>query len=269
MKNTYNVDIDRNNNFDLIRLLSALQVVLNHSIDHLILQNDLSIMLSAISFFPGVIVFFVISGFLITRSYYRCMNRNLDNPKQNVYQYFKNRFLRIFPALWFGFLLLLIILLSFKVIDVRDLLRKDIALWMIGQISIFQYYTPDILRGFGVGTPNGSLWTIPVELEFYLVLPIIFLIRKKWSLNKKFIILFVISIFFNIIWVKLDTSSIIDKLIGVSVFPYLYSFLFGGLMFLNWGKIRRFLENRFLFWILLYIIYCFVLNSTPSYKKLF
>ena len=70
--NTY-CEIRRNyisceNNFDLIRLLAALQVLLGHGINHLQILGYEHI-LNAISFFPGVIIFFVISGFLITRSY--------------------------------------------------------------------------------------------------------------------------------------------------------------------------------------------------------
>lgn len=64
-------EISRENNFDLIRLFAALQVLLGHGINHLqILGYDE--ILDVISFFPGVMVFFVISGFLITRSYINC-----------------------------------------------------------------------------------------------------------------------------------------------------------------------------------------------------
>ena len=34
---------------------------------------------------------------------------------------------------------------------------------------LFQFWTPEALRGFGCGTPNGSLWTISVIVQFYIV----------------------------------------------------------------------------------------------------
>jgi len=58
-------DIDfKTNNFDLVRLLAALQVILVHGygVEYLPWLN------SAIAMFPGVPMFFVISGFLVSAS---------------------------------------------------------------------------------------------------------------------------------------------------------------------------------------------------------
>jgi len=43
------------------------------------------------------------------------------------------------------------------------------ALFLFGHATIFQFWTPDSLRGYGCGTPNGSLWTICVTIQFYVV----------------------------------------------------------------------------------------------------
>lgn len=57
--------ISHENNFDLVRLFAAIQVLMGHSISHLQLGTESSIL----TFFPEVLMFFVISGFLITRSF--------------------------------------------------------------------------------------------------------------------------------------------------------------------------------------------------------
>ncbi|MFZ1324637.1 MAG: acyltransferase, partial [Candidatus Contendobacter sp.] len=143
----------RSNNFDLLRLLAATQVLVVHGIDHL--YPDWIFLKYVLSFFPGVPIFFVISGFLISASYER-------NP--NLWQYAQNRILRIFPALWVC--LTVSIFFAMVVGRVHFPIDKTIP-WLIAQATFFQFYNPDFLRSFGVGVLNGSLWTITIELQFY------------------------------------------------------------------------------------------------------
>lgn len=86
--------ISRRNNFDIIRLLAALQVTIGHGLH--ILQIGGGDFLSLCDLFPGVIIFFTISGFLITMSWER---------SKTVEKYARNRFLRLFPALFDALLL--------------------------------------------------------------------------------------------------------------------------------------------------------------------
>jgi len=148
----------RENNFDLIRLIAAFQVMVMHGIFHLKIDGPGLGKLSGIfDFFPGVLMFFTISGFLIFSS----LDRNKDLKK-----YFFNRVLRVYPGLWLCFIVTVILLLAFKTINVSDLFTGTMLKWSLGQLTFFQFWTPDLLRTWGVGTPNGSLWTIPVELQF-------------------------------------------------------------------------------------------------------
>ena len=43
-------------------------------------------------------------------------------------------------------------------------------LFIFCQSSIFQFWTPNFLRGYGCGTPNGSLWTIGILIQFYIII---------------------------------------------------------------------------------------------------
>ena len=94
--------LSRENNFDAVRLFAAMQVMVCHGINHLQITS-LSGVVDVFSFFPGVIMFFVISGFLITSSLLRNIKR------KGGIQYIRNRCLRIFPALWVSFILLLLL----------------------------------------------------------------------------------------------------------------------------------------------------------------
>ena len=252
--------ISRENNFDLIRLIAALQVAVHHTLVHLqVPEFQLKLCVGGgrinIEFpFPGVIVFFAISGFLVTAS----LDRN-----QSVKKYILNRILRIVPALYLAFILTFIALACFGFINVKTFSSIPFLGWIIGQLTLFQFFTPDILRPYGVGCPNGSLWTIPVEFVFYLCLPlIIFFFRKRKNIG--LIIFSVLSIVSNVILCRYGGDGLIAKFIGVTVLPYLYIFLLGSLLYYNWSLVKSFFEGKALIYILIYILYASFI-AKPSY----
>lgn len=95
--------ISRRNNFDIIRLLAALQVTIGHGL-HILQIGGGRDFLSLCDLFPGVIIFFTISGFLITMSWER---------SKTVEKYARNRFLRLFPALFVCFIITQFLLFFF------------------------------------------------------------------------------------------------------------------------------------------------------------
>lgn len=155
-----NAEDDRSNNFDLLRLLAAGQVALWHGAK-LLKVGALAAVPETWNILPGVPVFFVISGFLVTLSHER---------SRSGFQYFLNRFLRIYPALWICLAVSLAIVFAFRL----PYSFGGIVLWIGAQVSVAQFYNPAFIRGFGVGVMNGSLWTIPVELQFYLAIPLLY-----------------------------------------------------------------------------------------------
>lgn len=250
--------MNRTNNFDLIRLIASLEVAIGHTLSHLEIpdfQLFNSIWGGVKMPFPGVFVFFVISGFLITAS--------LERNKNNIKKYLTNRLLRIVPALWIAFILILIVLINFDFVNEETLKEPTLWAWFIGQLTLFQFYTPDCLRGFGVSCPNGSLWTIPVEFIFYLVLPLLFKIKIKR--NFLLVICFVLSIGINFTMNQFSEELLIYKLLDVSIFPWLYIFLFGSLIYINWSKVKHLIEGKAFIYILVYLFYVNMV-STPSYN---
>ena len=255
--------VSRDNNFDLIRLLAASQVLIGHSFLHLEINNG---DVGFLNLFPGVLIFFVISGFLITSS--------LDNNIDNLKQYVRNRFLRIFPAIWMNYICLMVLLFAFGIVSFQTFKNLPFLFWNFGYNTIFQFYTPDVLRGFGVSAPNGSLWTIPVELSFYLLLPLLFLLSfrlsKAFNLNKK-IILVIICLLFSIAsivanyWMP-NKDSTLGKLFSCSLIPYLYNFLLGGIIYICWDKVKLWFEGKFVVWLSLYLVLCLLFKIHPAYS---
>jgi peptidoglycan/LPS O-acetylase OafA/YrhL len=164
------MDYFKRNNFDLIRLVAAAQVMLFHTMHYM--EVPVGGLKTVVAHLPGVPAFFFVSGFLISASW----ERNSD-----LRTFCVNRALRIFPALWAVlFFSILTLVLFYDTAILRANIGK-LILWSICQVTILQDWIPEFTRGYGIGGMNGSLWTIPVELSFYAFTPIIYWAGKRFA----------------------------------------------------------------------------------------
>lgn len=245
------------NNFDLLRLVAALQVLFLHHAAFFTYNKGASYgMIERVIWnFPGVNIFFIISGYLIFQS--------LDRNSLSVFA--KKRIKRIFPALVICFLFTVMLLFSVNSLNIKDILNLDFVKWVLAQLTIFQFYNPDIVRDFGFGPPNGALWTISVEIQFYLLVAGLW----RWFLMKKniktqnliLIIFFVISALYNYLFNNyMPSNSLAYKLSFVFVFSYLYFFITGIFIYVNRHFFIARLRGKALNWILMFIAVCFLLE---------
>jgi peptidoglycan/LPS O-acetylase OafA/YrhL len=243
--------ISRTNNFDLIRLLAALQVVILHGLGHLRvpvtpwLENTRYVLIG----FPGVPVFFLISGFLIAMSYE-------NSPGLKVY--LRKRCLRIYPGLWSSFALTLLLLAVFGFLGVATLRLPSFWGWVLGQLSFVQFYTPGFLRGFGVGAPNGSLWTISVEIQFYLLIPLLlggmtYLVGA--AARTLMLLALGIASWFAFGYLKTAPETFLMKVAAVSILPYFFNFLIGILFYCNFHLLYPWVKGKIWLWLALYAGY--------------
>lgn len=232
------------NNFDLIRLLAATQVLLYHVLEHL-LPGRFERFAELISLFPGVPVFFVTSGFLIAGAWRR---------SPHARGYFRNRALRIYPALWVCFgVSVLVVLLVFD----APLPPGPFALWSAAQLSVAQFWNPEFLRPYGVGVLNGSLWTIPVELQFYVVLPLLLLGLDRLRWNALVVVALMIALAVaNRLWAAwmAGEAGTLAKLYGVSLAPHLFAFMCGVLARRHETWLIPRLRGRVLLLLALYVL---------------
>lgn len=245
----------RPNNFDLIRIFAALQVVITHLSTHLHTPASLYFL----DLFPGVPIFFVTSGYLVSASFERSRGSRV---------YFRNRFLRIFPGLWGCVLITFLVVLA---LGYRPLRFADYA-WMPLQL-LGVIYTPGFLRSFGFGSYNGSLWTIPVELQFYVILPLVYLAVRKLRLgNVGFLVLFAVATGFSLLQSALfPFANIVShqfepigaKFLRICFAPHIYLFLLGAVFqrfhCFKFGWIR----GKGLLWLPCYIAVASLVPSTP------
>ena len=249
------ISIQRNNNFDLIRLIAALQVAVFHGVGHLniTVSGINSYFMHFFSWLPGVPIFFFISGFLISASFERNTNLRI---------YFINRLLRIYPGLWVCFLVGVISVWTtgfFGTIEKIDIMSW--VSWIMAQVSLGQFYNPDFLRGYGIGALNGSLWTIPVELQFYLCLPVLYFLGRRFGVWPS--VLFVLLSVLSSLWLQFNSDFshfVWYKLFKVTLLPYFYMFSLGMLCWQLFDKLKPIIEGRFFYWLGAFIVCCLLIE---------
>lgn len=226
------------NNFDLLRLLAATEVIVDHYYQHLNLPVS-AFGVKLLGLFPGVPVFFIISGYLISASYER--NNNLKD-------YFRNRALRIYPGLW---ACIIVSIIAISVTGVSFLNKQTLA-WFPSQLAGI-IYTPHFLNNYGFGSYNGSLWTIPIELQFYVLLPIVYRLVPKEKINYLLYGLIAVFIIGNFGWQLTLAHNIIYKLLRYSFIPHFYLFLIGVIL-QRWRIYNsKFIHGKGLYWIVGYV----------------
>jgi len=167
----------RGNNFTLIRFLAAYAVLFAHSYVLATGHVGQDPFTQAILGWWGqglgtfaIVIFFVISGFLVGASYIH---------RDNLFSFFEARFLRIFPALFVA-----VTLCAFVVGAWVTTLSLDDYFSHEGTWS-FLWHNITLLGGIHFRLPgvfldnpwpggvNGSLWTLPIELYMYCMVMLI------------------------------------------------------------------------------------------------
>ena len=194
--------------------------------------------------FVGVDVFFVISGYLMAQLYHP--NRKLD--------FFTRRAKRLLPA-YLSTIFFTIIIGFFTLIpsDFKQLLNQTKAsLFFIPNLYFWNqdsYFTGTQFN------PLLNLWSLGVEFQFYLIIPVIASIFMKSKKSLLFICLISIISCFTVLTISPKTSFFLLPL-------RLWEFLFGYLVFKH--RRRNTLGNNLpLFYIIIIPFSIFLLLNLP------
>ena len=239
------------NNFNGIRLVAALLVIIAHSSSLLGLgysSIDPTKFLFGIGMGRfGVLTFFIISGFLITKSW--------EN-KKNTVDFALARILRIYPAA------IVVVLLSALVLgplltnlpltvyfnhETTHLYLEDVTLYRM------YYYLPGVFETNPMSSINGSLWTLPYEFTCYVFLGSIGLL--KLMNKKRFIITFILLLFLLKFFFITEINQIIIPIIGIdfkTFFPLFIYFMAGSLFYVLRNEIKLNLGASLFFTLLIY-----------------
>jgi len=185
---------ERNNNFNLLRFLAATAVIFSHSYaltghaaDELLLKWSGGATYLGLL---GVTVFFIISGFLVSKSFVE---------RRTLGAFAAARALRIYPALVAATLFSVVLAGALSTFPWREFLADPETLRFATRNSLgwrIQYFLP----GAFLDNPypravNGSLWSVPVELSMYVACAIagmLTLLRRRVWFNTVFVAGFMI-----------------------------------------------------------------------------
>jgi len=140
--------------------------------------------------FLGVDIFFVISGFLITK----IIVRDLQNGTFSIKNFYLRRICRILPA--FIFVLVLSSFFAWLILLPQDLLNY--ARSMVSVIaSILNLFFKTLSFGY-FATDSSTIpllhtWSLGVEEQFYIIWPVILIILFKLNISSKRYLLTIIS----------------------------------------------------------------------------
>ncbi len=248
----------RVNNFDLLRIVAASQVVLGHTVGHLGIDHPWG--WSLVEAFPGVPIFFGISGFLISASFER---------SSSLVSYARNRVLRIYPGLWLVVTLTAVVMAGygFAVASAKGMF------WYAAQL-VGLIFTPGLLQGFGFGSYNGALWTIPIELQFYFLLPVLYFATRRLARHRTGIFVGAFVVFTAIAFVYSahtsplavnEAEAMSAKLLRYSFIPHFALFLAGVLLQRFQMHTRPWVRGKALYWLAGYLAVFYALPHDTAF----
>lgn len=227
---------------DGIRAIAVISVLFFH-LDFKFIKNG----------FLGVDIFFVISGYLISK----ILLKNYKN-KNFLISFFIKRVRRLLPALLFVMIVTLIFcLIYFIPNDLRDFGQSLISIISISANFLF-FIEDDYFANASKVKPLLHSWSLSVEEQFYIIFSILFyfIFFKKLLPKNVFLFLFIVSILgshfsgllFN------DPNNIISKnsMLNQSIFfgffsplGRLWEFLLGSLIVVySLSRIERYFKNN-------------------------
>lgn len=174
------------NNFDCLRLILASTVALFHI--HALTN------ITAFAFFDNYLNphfavrgFFVISGMLIYRSYTR---------SSSLRSYMEKRVRRIYPAYFTVVVVAGLVFCAFSTASPLHYFGLGFWKYLLANLAFLNFIAPDmpgLFTGHINSAVNGALWTLKIEVAFYLFVPVIYYLCRRFGTKKVMITIFSLS----------------------------------------------------------------------------
>jgi peptidoglycan/LPS O-acetylase OafA/YrhL len=192
-----------NNNFTILRLALAWLVFVGH---FKILAGGHNLSFPFIYADVAVDGFFVVSGYLITSSF---------DSDGSLRRFFTRRLFRLYPLYLTVVLLQAVAMACVAQGSLRELLH-DMLVYVLANAVFLNFLYPDVanvVAGLPVPAINPSLWTLKIEVGFYLVLPFLWMLVRRYG-NWLLAAIFVLSIGYSYAMHRLGLPELAKQLPG-------------------------------------------------------
>jgi peptidoglycan/LPS O-acetylase OafA/YrhL len=238
----------------ILRALSVLLIFFFHSNLELFSKGYL-----------GVDIFFIISGYVITKI---LEDKIFHNNKYNFKEFYIQRILRIAPVYFF---IINIFILTFLIIgpltDLDYIINKIQFIFTFSSNFYYLNYQKEYFDNI-FQDPLNHTWSLAVEMQFYLAFPFLYYFLKK-NLNQELLIKVLIliiasSILFNYYYIKNINLTYYSPIFRA------WEFLLGSLIYLLHNKknfykkniIKELQQKNYIFLVIIFIIIFFFNNNS-------
>lgn len=224
------------NNLDLLRLLFALTVCLVHAC-HLSGEAALQWIPTFFSSELAVEGFFVISGFLIFKSY---------EGSSSLRSYFEKRLRRIYPAYIIVILCSALLLVAVSRFAPTSYFSYPWLKYLTANalfLNFLQPGLPGVFEGNSLSAVNGALWTIKIEVMFYCSVPVIVFLLRKYGQLKILLMLYLLSLAYTSILTSMaeQHNAEIYQILARQLPGQLSFFLSGALLYYYFEYFERYI----------------------------
>jgi peptidoglycan/LPS O-acetylase OafA/YrhL len=161
----------------------------------------------------GVFMFFLLSGYLIHLKY-------SENKSFNFLSFYTKRFWRIAPVYY----IVLTLLFLYYQDKINDLNTWNYLIHIFFAHNLYESAFYSI---------NPSFWSIAVEIQFYLIFPLLLFLYKKQDLLKVFLLLLFVSFLIFIV-------NFTENVAILSTFKFIFIWVFGGVL----SKYQTFIQQK-------------------------
>jgi peptidoglycan/LPS O-acetylase OafA/YrhL len=150
--------------------------------------EELAWLPNAFSSVAAVKAFFVVSGFLIFMSYER---------SATMRSYFLKRARRIYPAYFTVVMLCAVSLWAVSSLPIDRYLSFDLLKYVFSNLAFLNFLhpgLPGVFEGFRYPVVNGALWTLKIEVMFYVSVPVLVMLCRRFGHFRMLAVIYLASV---------------------------------------------------------------------------